>query len=325
MRVLITCPPMLRAIDRYRGHLESVGILPVCPSVVQTLAEEALIELVPGCDGWIIGDDPATRAVFEAGRAGRLKAAVKWGVGIDNVDFQACHDLGIPVAHTPGMFGKEVADVAMAYLVALARGLVEIDRAVREGAWIKPQGISLEGTKVALFGFGDVGRNTAIRLLASEMRVHAVDPAFVGGPDGPVPARPGISVDARLKAVLVGTPDEALVDADFIVLTCALTPANRNMIDAAALAKARPGVRVVNVARGPLIDENALAAALESGQVHSAALDVFAVEPLPSLSGLRRFPNCIFGSHNASNTREAVHRTSLEAIRLLSGFLGLRP
>ena len=186
--------------------------------MVQTLSEAELLELVPECDGWIIGDDPATREVFTAGKAGSLKAAVKWGVGVDNVDFESARELGIAIANTPGMFGKEVADLAMGYVTALARGFVQIDRGVRSGSWPKPSGISLEGRTVALVGYGDIGRNTARRLHGggdAGRRLRSADRTL------PIPP-PGIDVAVW--------PDR-LDEADFIVLTCALTKDNRRMLN----------------------------------------------------------------------------------------------
>jgi D-3-phosphoglycerate dehydrogenase / 2-oxoglutarate reductase len=308
MRVLITCPPMLRSLDALRPRFASHGIDLDTPAVVQTLSERELIGLVPTCDGWIIGDDPATRAVFAAGKAGRLKGAVKWGVGVDNVDFAAARELGIPIAHTPAMFGREVADLAMAYVTTLARQLVAIDRGVRAGQWPKPAGVSLAGRTSAVVGYGDIGRHTARRLLAAEMRVVVYDPA--------ADALEGTGVE------LARWPDR-IGEADFVVVACALTPANRHMIDEATLALMRPGVRIVNVSRGPLIDEAALAAALDRGRVTAAALDVFEEEPLPPASPLRRFDQCVFGSHNGSNTIDAVHRATDRAVELLFGFLGI--
>src|SRR5262249_36132405 len=279
------------------------------PPGVQALPEAELLRSGRACDGWIIGDEPATRAVFAAGKAGALKAAVRWGVGVDNVDFAAAREFGIPVTNTPGMFGREVADLAMAYVTALARELVGIDRGVRNGQWPKPAGMSLEGRRVALVGFGDIGRQTGRRLLAADMNVTAYDPALDGRALPP-------GIDA---AVWPSRLDEA----DFIVLTCALTRENRHMVNASTLARMRPGVRIVNVARGPLIDEAALVDALPSGHVAAAALDVFEDEPLPAGSRLRQFEQCVFGSHNASNTIDAVRRTSDRAIDLLFEFLGV--
>lgn len=307
-KVLITCPPMLRAIDRFRAEFERRGIEITTPNVTQILSEPELIELVPQFDGWIIGDDPATRKVFTAGKAGKLKAAVKWGVGVDNVDFAACKDLGIPISNTPGMFGKEVADIALGYVVALARETFAIDRAVKAGQWIKPAGQSLAGRTVALLGFGDIGRNTAKRLLASDMQVIAYDPYF----------KP---TDGLAEVQSAAWPDR-LEEADFVVLTCALTPANRHIINASSLERMKTGVKIINVARGPLIDEAALVSALQTGKVASAALEVMEVEPLPGPSPLRGFGDrVLFGSHNASNTKQAVDNTSTKAIHLISDFL----
>ena len=171
MKILVTCPPMLRMIDSFRPLFEQYGVEISTPNVVQTLSVEELKELVPQHDGWIIGDDPATREVFEAGKVGQLKAAVKWGIGVDNVDFAACKDLGIPIINTPNMFGGEVADIAVGYVIALARETFEIDRGVRAGQWPKPRGISLSGKTVALVGYGDIGKNTARRLLAADMHI----------------------------------------------------------------------------------------------------------------------------------------------------------
>jgi D-3-phosphoglycerate dehydrogenase len=300
---------MLGLIDEFRHFFSEKGIDVYCPPVKQTLSVEELKELLPQFDGWIIGDDPANAEVFKAGRQGKLKAAVKWGVGVDNVDFKAAKELGIPITNTPRMFGGEVADVAIGYVIGLARQTFWIDREVRKGNWIKPSGISLAGKTVALVGFGDIGRNTAKRLLAFDLNVIAYDPYFQAQDD--------------LSKVESSIWPERVEEADFIVLTCALTSDNYHLLNADIFAKVKPAVKIVNVARGPLIDESALIDALSSGKIHSAALDVFEVEPLPLDSPLRSFEQCIFGSHNGSNTVDAVHRASQQAIALLFDFLGM--
>lgn len=307
-RILVTCPPMLGMIDSFRPVFDRSGVELGAPKVVQTLSENELIDLVPKYDGWIIGDDPATREVFRAGKAGRLKAAVKWGIGVDNVDFVACEEFGIPVINTPNMFGNEVADIAMGYVIALARETFEIDRGVRAGEWPKPRGISLCGKTAALVGFGDIGKATVRRLQAAGMRVIAYDPAAA--------PEPGLAVERAIW------PDRIEM-ADFIIVTCSLTPSSRHMLNASVFDRVKPGVRIVNVGRGPVVCEPDLIAALESGKVYSAALDVFEVEPLPMSSPLRGHPHCVFGSHNASNTVDAVERTSHIAIGKLFDFLGL--
>lgn len=303
MKVLVTCPPMLGLIDEFRPLLAARGFETEAPTVRQVLPEGELIARLPSCDGWIIGDDPATRAVLAAGRAGRLRAAVKWGIGIDNVDVAAARELGLGFINTPGMFDDEVADYAMAYVTALARDLFQVDRGVRGGTWPKPAGISLRGKVVGLVGYGNIGRATATRLAAAGLELVIYDPGAPAGTPG-LAAWPG-----------------QIERCDFLVFTCALNAANRHMLDAATLARCRRGVRVVNVARGPLIDGVALAAALAGGQVRSAALDVFEQEPLSASDPLRGFDQVVYGSHNASNTVEAVRRTSARAIDELARLL----
>lgn len=308
MRILLTCPPMIGIADEMRPMFESRGAELVVPEFVQIVPEQELVGIVPEFDGWIIGDDPATARVFEAGRAGKLRACVKWGVGVDNVDFDAARRLDLPITNTPAAFGTEVADIAMHYVTGLARETWSIDRGVRAGGWPKPRGISLANKTAVLVGMGDIGRQTARRLLTSDIRVIVIDPAFN---------------DANAsEGMEKGDWPSALADADFLVFTCPLTPGTNHMLNDAALNVAKPGLRVVNVARGPVIDEPALVRALADGRVHSAALDVFEVEPLPGDSSLRDHPRCIFGSHNASNTEDAVRRVSVRATNLLFEALG---
>lgn len=310
MKVLLTCPPMRGMAEKFQPIFARHNVELTIPPMVQTLSVPELVKLVPEHDGWIIGDDPATREVFAAGKAGKLKAAVKWGIGVDNVDFAACKDLGIPIANTPNMFGAEVADVAMCYLLGLARETFLIDRGIRAGHWPKPCGMSTVGRTVGLIGLGDIGRHTAKRLLANDMKVIAWDPGFTSPPQG-------------LEAVQLATWPDRIEECDFLVFTCSLNKHNFHMLRAETLARAKPGVRVVNVARGPLINEQDLIAALNSGHVHSAALDVFETEPLPMASPLRGMERCIFGSHNSSNTADGVIRASLKAIQFLFGSLGI--
>lgn len=298
---------MLGQIDRFRPVFDQCGAELTCPSVVQTLSAAELKELVPEHDGWIIGDDPANREVLQAGVRGRLKAAVKWGIGVDNVDFAAAKEFGLPVVNTPFMFGREVADIAMGYVIGLARQTFLIDREVRAGRWPKPVGISLADKIGAIVGFGDIGRNIARRMLAADMKVIAFDPMFK-------PAQ-------GLESVVRGEWPDGLEDTDFLVLACNLTSTNRHLINAETLKNTKGGLRLVNVARGPLIDELALVDALGRGQVHSVALDVMEVEPLPQTSPLRRYDRCIFGAHNGSNTIDAVIRASERAIELLFDML----
>ena len=306
-KVLVTCPPMIGQIDAFYEPAQKLGLELVPADTEQVLSEDHLIELLPGFDGWIIGDDPATRVLFNAGVAGKLKAAVKWGIGVDNVDFQACDELGISITNTPNMFGGEVADVAIAMLLGLARQTYFIDRGVRDGAWPKPAGSSVSGKHIGIVGFGDIGRNLVKRLRGFDVRVTAYDP--------------GVEGDQGFEFVTRKVFPEGLESCDFLIFTCALNSSNYHMLNATTLAKMKKGSRIVNVARGPLIDEEALTESLREGHIAGAALDVFELEPLPMDSPLRKMPQCIFGSHNGSNTIEAVERATTAALIKISGFL----
>ncbi len=306
-KILLTCPPMIGLVERFGDAFAQAGFEVTVPEFTQIVPEARLIEILPAYDGWIIGDDPATRAVFEAGAAGNLKAVVKWGVGVDNVDFDACRDLGLPVSNTPGVFGREVADLAMHYVLALARQTYEIDAGIRAGGWPKPSGISLWNKTAGVIGAGDIGRNTVKRLLAHDLEVCVFDPF----------------VDPALLPDGVARRDwPQIEDLDFLIFTAPLTPDTQHMFNLDTLERAKPGVRLVNVGRGPVVQEAAVIAGLESGRIHSAALDVFEVEPLAADTPLHGFgTRCLFGSHNGSNTQDAVTAVSLKAVGILKDAL----
>ena len=308
MKILVTCPPMLGMIDDFKLIFKNYGMEITAPKITQTLTEDELIEILPHHDGWIIGDDPATKKVFAAGSSGKLKAAIKWGIGVDNIDFDACRLFNIPIENTPNMFGSEVADVAIGYLIGLARETFYIHESVRQGSWVKPRGISLKNKTVAVIGFGDIGSNVVKRLMALEMKANIYDPLF------------NESSNQIENCNFYKWPMN-IEEADFIVITCALTKSNYHLINQDILNRVKSGVRIVNVARGPLIKQSALENFLKSGKVHSAALDVFEVEPLPHDSFLKTHTRFILVSHNSSNTIEALINTSEIAIKKLNDFL----
>jgi D-3-phosphoglycerate dehydrogenase len=298
---------MLGQFKKFVEPAKEMGLELVPAQTTQVLSEEELIKLLPDFDGWIIGDDPATRQVFEAGLGGQLKAAVKWGIGVDNVDFDACKDLGIPIINTPNMFGGEVADVAIALTLGLARQTYFIDRGVRAGDWPKPAGVSISGKHIGVVGFGDIGRNLIKRLSGFDVTVTAYDP--------------GIEDNQGFDFVKRAAYPDGLNECDFLIFTCALNKHNYHMLNETTLAEMKPGACVVNVARGPLVDEKALVQSLANGHITAAALDVFEVEPLPMESPLRDMPQCILGSHNGSNTIEGVERATFRALEKIAGFL----
>ena len=167
--------------------------------------------------------------------------------------------------------------------------------------------MSLSGKKVGIIGYGDIGRSLAKRLWGFDIDVTAYDP--------------GVEGDRGLSYVTRASWPDRVEEQDYLIFTCSLNSHNRHMLNKSVLDRCKTGAFVINVARGPLIDELALINALESKKIAAAALDVFEVEPLPSDSPLRKHQSCIFGSHNGSNTIEGVRRASSKALEELQGFL----
>ncbi|MCB1486998.1 MAG: phosphoglycerate dehydrogenase, partial [Bauldia sp.] len=240
-----------------------------------------------------------------------LEAIIKWGIGTDGIDKVAAAELGIAVYNTPGVFSEEVADCAAGYVVNLARGLHRMSGSVWSGGWLKVEGTSLTGKTAGVIGLGGIGRATCRRLKAFGMTVLGYDPAAI---DPALVQKEG--------ATQVGL-DQLLSDSDFVVVTCALTPESFHLLSTEAFARMKDGVRLVNVARGPIVDEPALVAALENGKVATAALDVFETEPLPADSPLRKFDHLMFGTHNGSNTAEAVDRVNRLTVDLAYDLFGI--
>ena len=308
-RVLVTCPQLQRTIDQYRDTFSQHDIEVEAPPLVQQMSESDLLQIIDGFDGVIAGDDPFTSQVLEKGT--RLKAIAKWGIGVDAIDLDAARRFGIRVSNTPDVFSDEVADVVMGYIILLARQLHRLDRSVRDGGWLKVPGTSLRGRTLGVVGVGSIGRAVTLRATAAGMVPLGHD---ISPPPDDFLHRTGI----RMLAL-----DHLLAESDFISLNCSLTDRNRRMIGRRQFGIVKAGVHIVNTARGALIDETALAAALREGRVAGAALDVFEKEPLPPDSPLRGFDNCIFGTHNSSNTVEAVQRVNRLAINNLLEHLGV--
>jgi D-3-phosphoglycerate dehydrogenase len=309
LRIMVTCPPMLLTADEWLASLTDRGITVERPPVTQHVSRADLERLLPQCDGIIAGDEPLDRALLESA-VPRLKVISRWGVGTDNVDFAAARDLGIEVRNTPAVFADEVADVAIGYAIMLTRHLHTIDAGVRAGSWPKPQVDRWPGRPSRSWASGRSGGGGETRH-RDEHAGHRRDPF------------PQSQEAAAALGVQVVEVDALFDRADVLSLNCPLTPETRHLVNAERLARMPQGAFVVNVARGPVVDEPALVAALASGHLAGAALDVFEDEPLPADSPLRAMANVILGSHNASNTAEAVTRVNRLAIENLLTVLGL--
>jgi len=244
-------------------------------------------------------------------RAPRLRAISSCSVGLDHVDLAAATMRRIPVGHTPGVLTDTTAELAIALLLAAARRVVEADRYVRAGQWREwsPDlllGRDLAGSTLGVIGLGAIGRAVALRARALGMRV-------LGWNRTP---RPTPEVES------VPLP-ELLERSDFVSVHVALAEDTRGLLDAAALARMRPGAVLVNVARGGIVDEAALAAALASGRLAAAALDVFESEPLPAASPLLAAPNLVLTPHiGSASVRTRTRMADLAVDNLLAALRG---
>jgi len=253
------------------------------------------------------------------GQLTRCKAIGRFGLGVDNIDLPACKEKGIAVNYVPDYCIREVSDHAMALLLSLIRKIPLSNKLVQAGRWEMPAVVPIrriEGTVLGLVGFGNIPRLVAPKAKAFGMTVIAFDPY----------AKPDL-----FKAVGVESVDfdTLLARSDYISVHAPHTPATRGMMNAAAFAKAKKGVYIVNTARGPLIDEPALIAALDSGQVGGAALDVVAAEPLAKDSALLGRDNVILSPHTAFYSIEALDelqaKCAADVARVLSGEKAVYP
>lgn len=326
IKILLTCPPMIGLLSQLQDVISKNNIDISVPNFTGLMSEEELCKIIANYDGWIIGDDPCTENVIKAGVKGKLKALVKWGVGVDNVDFDACKKYNIPVTNTPAMFGEEVSDIAINYLLTLTRETHIINKKVREGIWYKPAGRTLTDRNVALIGFGDIGRCTARKCLAFNLNVKVSDPGFYHDMErnGKIKCKYNeeLEIPENIQNVTIcDNLQEAVRGCDYIVVTCSLNKHTNKMINKEIIKLANKGVIIINVARGPIVVEEDVIELLDEGYIKSVGFDVFEVEPLSIDSKLLNYEQNIYGSHNGSNTVDAVLKTSKLAIDKLISFL----
>ena len=232
--------------------------------------------------------------------ATRLRAVVRHGAGLDMIPMSAASDHGVAVANVPAVNARSVAEYAVGQMLSLARQLPEMERALRQEEWNAPRlqaenTSDLHGKTVAIVGMGAIG------MALAQICRHGFGMRVLG-----VQRRAMEAADLYESTTL----ESALPHADYLVLACPLNDSTFHMIDAASLALARPGVRLINVARGPVVDTAALIDALEQGQVGGAALDVHETQPLPADSPLRRMPNVRLTPHLAGITADSMRRMS---------------
>ena len=309
--VLMTAPYMIPLLDRFRPIFEKHGIELIVPQVRERMEEADLLKYAGQFDGAICGDDRYTARVLDA-CAPRLKIISKWGTGIDSIDSAAASRLTIKVGRTPNAFTTPVADTVLAYLLAFVRRQPWMDAAMKRGQWEKIPGRALSECTLGVIGVGNIGKAVARRARAFGMKVLGADIVDI---DHVFLSESGIHMTSL---------DALLSDSDFVSVNCDLNPTSHHLIDAQTLARMKPSAVLINTARGPIVDEPALVAALQSGQIAGAALDVFEHEPLPLDSPLLKMDNVMLAPHNANSSPAAWERVHWNTIRNLLEGLGMK-
>ncbi|GAB4842688.1 D-3-phosphoglycerate dehydrogenase 2, chloroplastic [Ancistrocladus abbreviatus] len=274
------------------------------------LTPEELCKKIGSCDALIVrSGTKVTRGVFEAGK-GKLKVVGRAGVGIDNVDLQAATEFGCLVVNAPTANTVAAAEHGIALLTAMARNVSQADASMKAGKWQRNKyvGVSLVGKILAVMGFGKVGFEVARRAKGLGMEVIAHDPY--------APAERARAIGVELVSF-----DQAISCADFISLHMPLTAATSKILNDETFVKMKKGVRIINVARGGVIDEDAMVKALDNGIVAQAALDVFTEEPPPKDNKLVQHENVTITPHLGASTKEAQEGVAIEVAEAVIGAL----
>jgi D-3-phosphoglycerate dehydrogenase / 2-oxoglutarate reductase len=271
----------------------------------QCKTESELLDLCKDADA-VITQFARVNANVIAGMT-QAKAIVRYGIGVDNVDLEAARSRGIPVCNVPDYCIDEVADHTLAFILALTRQVVTHTDHLRSGKWSLVGPLAnmkaLAQLTVGVVGFGRIGREVVRRLAAFKCAIRVFDPF--------------VSADEILKlGVQPASFDELLQTADLLTLHCPSTPQTRKILNRDSLAKLKRGAILINVGRGDLVDSPALTAALQSGQLSGAALDVFDPEPIPADHPILKMPNVLLTPHIASASPTAVHKLRTSAAEL---------
>src|SRR5215468_3821463 len=305
MKILVCDPVSAKGIGLLQQRPEfEVVVLP------KRLSESELLPVVKDAVALVVrSETKVTAKVIEA--ASKLRVLGRAGVGIDNVDVEAATQRGVVVMNTPGGNTISTAELSFAMILSLARKVAQAHSSMASGNWDRKQfqGAELAGKTLGVLGLGRIGSEVAKRAVAFGMKVLAYDPFLT---------------EARAKALgiqLVGDLDNVYRNADFITVHMPVTEQTKGMLNAAAFSKMKPKVCIVNCARGEIIVENDLLAALDSGKVAGAALDVFIEEPLPEVHPFRKHANIVMTPHLGASTTEAQEKCGIEVAEVVAGYL----
>jgi D-3-phosphoglycerate dehydrogenase len=305
--ILVTAPYIIPRMSRFRPVLEHFDFNLIVPEVHERFSEDEILAYAGQFDGTICGDDHYSAEVIEACLP-RLKVISKWGTGIDSIDQEAAARFGVKVCNTPNAFTVPVSESVLGYLLAFARQLPWLDDAVKAGQWTKYLGKTLGECTLGVIGVGNVGKAVLRRARAFGMTLLGNDiieiaPEFL------------LEYDVGMTNL-----QDLMSRSDFVSVNCTLNPTSYHLINAQTLGYCKPDTVIINVARGPIVDEQALITCLQNGKIKGAALDVFEVEPLPANSPLMTMGNVMLAPHNSNSSPFFWERVHWNTIRnLLEG------
>jgi phosphoglycerate dehydrogenase-like enzyme len=302
-KILITARTLTEVGQQAVTVLRGAGCELTIPPRFGPYPAEELQPLLDGHDAVFASMDKFNRAVLTSREASRLKLISRWGVGYDAIDVPTATSQGIVIAYTPGLLNETVADFAFALLLGVARRIHIGHASMSRGEWKGAWGNDVFGKTLGIVGCGRIGQAMARRATGFSMRLLAYDIR-------PDPA-------AEKLGVRFVSLDELLSQSDFVSLHAALTPENRGLLGEAQLRKMKRTAYLINTARGALLDEGALARALQERWIAGAALDAFVVEPLAADHPLRTAPEVLLTPHLASFARETAERVSTTAAQAI--------
>jgi D-3-phosphoglycerate dehydrogenase len=295
---------MLPFVDRFEPVLAHYGIELLVAEVEERLEEEEIIAYGGQFDGSICGDDRFTAKAIDACLP-RLKVISKWGTGIDSIDKAYANEKGVMVGNTPNAFTLPVADSVMGYILSFARRQPAMDRAMKAGKWEKIAGRSLAECTLGVIGVGNIGKAVIRRARGFGMEILGNDIIEISQD----------FVDEM--EVEMTSLEDLLSRADFVSINCSLNPTSEHLINAERLAQMKQSAYLINTARGPVVNEKDLVAALQQGKIAGAGLDVFEFEPLPKDSPLLGMDNVILAPHNSNSSPMAWERVHWNTVKNL--------
>ena len=308
--VLITAPYMIPVVERFKPVFDKYGIELIIPDVHERMEEADLLKYAGEFDGAISGDDRYSAPVIEA-CAPRLKVISKWGTGIDSIDAEACSRFQVKIGRTLNAFTQPVADTVLGYMLAFARRQPWMDKEMKAGRWEKIPGMALSECTLGVIGLGNIGKAVVRRAQAFGMKIFGNDIVQI---DQTFITETGVEM-TDLRSLLS--------NADFVSINCDLNLTSHHLMNADTFALMKQNAVLINSARGPIVDEEALIEALQAKRLGGAALDVFEHEPLPLDSPLLKMDNVLLAPHNSNSSPAAWEKVHWNTIRNLLDGLGL--